>query len=247
MAGIPVHIITVNDYLAQRDAEWMGPIYKALGLRVGAITHDMSPEDRRRAYRCDVTYCTNKEIVFDYLRDRLELGRKPGHIRMRLERMYKHGARIDRLRLRGLCFGIVDEADSVLIDEARTPLIISGAKGDNTDEEPRSIAQALVVSARARLGTSTTPSIFREREVKLLTGPGASGDCEELGRTPGRGISERALDAGRSSCPPGAHRAVTCFTVIKHYRGQGATRCRSSTSTPAGSCPDAPGRAGCTS
>ncbi len=133
LAGIPVHIITVNDYLAQRDAEWMGPIYRAMGLKVGAITHDMTPDQRRHAYRCDVTYCTNKELVFDYLRDRLELGRMPGHIRMRLEKMYKHGARVQRLRLRGLCFGIVDEADSVLIDEARTPLIISGP-GDNTYE-----------------------------------------------------------------------------------------------------------------
>ena len=133
LAGIPVHVITVNDYLAQRDAAWMAPVYRALGLKVGVIHHDMNASERREAYRCDVTYCTNKEIVFDYLRDRLEMGRRPGPIQARLERAYGKSRRLDRLRLRGLCFAIVDEADSVLIDEARTPLIISGP-GDNTYE-----------------------------------------------------------------------------------------------------------------
>ncbi len=133
LAGIPVHVITVNDYLAQRDAAWMAPVYRALGLKVGVIHHDMSAEERREAYRCDVTYCTNKEIVFDYLRDRLEMGRRPGPIQARLERAHGKSRRLDRLRLRGLCFAIVDEADSVLIDEARTPLIISGP-GDSTYE-----------------------------------------------------------------------------------------------------------------
>ncbi len=133
LGGIPVHIITVNDYLAERDAAWMGPLYQAFGLKVGRIVHGMGLEERRRAYRCDVTYCTNKELVFDYLRDRLELGERPGPVRMRLERLYGTAARFDRLRLRGLFFGIVDEADSVLIDEARTPLIIAGP-GSNTYE-----------------------------------------------------------------------------------------------------------------
>jgi preprotein translocase subunit SecA len=133
LGGIPVHIITVNDYLAERDAAWMGPLYQAFGLKVGTIVHGMGLEERRQAYRCDVTYCTNKEVVFDYLRDRLELGQRPGPVRMRLERLYGTAARFDRLRLRGLFFGIVDEADSVLIDEARTPLIIAGP-GSNTYE-----------------------------------------------------------------------------------------------------------------
>ncbi len=125
LAGIPVHIITVNDYLARRDAEWMRPVYEALGLRVGAVTHELNLEQRQQAYRCDITYCTNKEIVFDYLRDRLTLGARGGAIQMLLERMSQSHPRLDSLRLRGLCFGLVDEADSVLIDEARTPLIIS--------------------------------------------------------------------------------------------------------------------------
>lgn len=125
LAGVPVHIITVNDYLAQRDAEWMGPIYRALGLTVGTIIHGMDPVAKREAYRCDVTYCTNKEVTFDYLRDRIVLWDRPTPIRLRLERLYGEDSRVNQLLLRGLHYGIVDEADSVLIDEARTPLIIS--------------------------------------------------------------------------------------------------------------------------
>ncbi len=126
LAGIPVHIITVNDYLAARDAEWMGPIYRALGLRVGTIVHGMQPAERRAAYAADVTYCTNKEIVFDYLRDRLAMGRRTSRIQLALDRLGGEASRASRLVLRGLHYGIVDEADSVLVDEARTPLIISG-------------------------------------------------------------------------------------------------------------------------
>ena len=133
MAGIPVHIITVNDYLASRDAEWMGPIYAALGLSVGVIIHGMDPDARRAAYRSDVTYCTNKEIAFDYLKDRIVLGREAGRIQLEVEQVYHERPRIKQLLLRGLHFGIVDEADSVLVDEARTPLIISGMPtGDST-------------------------------------------------------------------------------------------------------------------
>ena len=126
LAGIPVHIITVNDYLVGRDAENMGEIYRSLGLSVGAIQHGMALKERKAMYACDVTYCSNKELAFDYLKDRLTLGRAGGRVRLQLERLRDGSSRADRLLLRGLCFGIVDEADSVLIDEARTPLIISG-------------------------------------------------------------------------------------------------------------------------
>ncbi|MGE5892741.1 MAG: preprotein translocase subunit SecA, partial [bacterium] len=143
LAGIPVHIITVNDYLAGRDADWMKPVYEAFGLNVGVIVHGMSREERRAAYRCDVTYCTNKEVVFDYLKDRLMLGQQPGHIQMRLERLYGSQARLDQLLLRGLPFAIVDEADSVLIDEARTPLIISGPVDNTCEKEVYGQALAL--------------------------------------------------------------------------------------------------------
>jgi preprotein translocase subunit SecA len=133
LAGIPVHIITVNDYLVTRDAEWMQPLYQALGLSVGTITEGMDTDARRAAYRCNVTYCTNKQVAFDYLKDRLVLGNDRGGLRLRLERLYSEQPRSDRLLLPGLCFAIVDEADSVLIDEARTPLIISAPR-DTTDQ-----------------------------------------------------------------------------------------------------------------
>jgi len=103
----------------------MTPVYKALGLTVGTIVHGMDPAARKEAYQCDVTYCTNKEVTFDYLRDRLILWDRPTQIRLKVERLYGDASRIPQLVMRGLYFAIVDEADSVLVDEARTPLIIS--------------------------------------------------------------------------------------------------------------------------
>src|SRR5262249_10480003 len=133
LAGVPVHIVTVNDYLAQRDAELMGPLYRALGLTVGIVVQGMPLEARQAAYACDVTYCTNKEIAFDYLKDRLVLGRHQSRLQLQLERLTDAPTRMRRLMLRGLHYAIVDEADSVLIDEARTPLIIAG--GDSNAPE----------------------------------------------------------------------------------------------------------------
>jgi preprotein translocase subunit SecA len=115
LSGQGVHIVTVNDYLARRDAEWMGPIYRALGLSVGVIVHDLSGPARREAYLADVTYGTNNEFGFDYLRDNMVTS---------LEQMVQ----------RGHHYAIVDEVDSILIDEARTPLIISGQAEESTDK-----------------------------------------------------------------------------------------------------------------
>ncbi len=143
LAGMPVHIVTVNDYLAQRDADLMKPVYQALGLTVGVVTHGLDPEARRQAYACDVTYCTNKELVFDYLRDRIALGRKTGRMHLRIERLAGKRSRLSRLLLRGLHFAIVDEADSVLIDEARTPLIIARGSDDTLDRQVYQAALAL--------------------------------------------------------------------------------------------------------
>ena len=109
-----VHVVTVNEYLAQRDADWMGPVYRFLGLSVGVIKAGQSSEEKRAAYACDITYGTNNEFGFDYLRDNLAF---------RLE---------DRAQ-RGLAYAIVDEVDSILIDEARTPLIISGPAEESTE------------------------------------------------------------------------------------------------------------------
>jgi preprotein translocase subunit SecA len=115
LAGKGVHIVTVNDYLARRDAEWMGPIYKMLGLAVGVIVHDLDDAQRRAAYAADITYGTNNEFGFDYLRDNMKYDLK------------------DCVQ-RGHQFAIVDEVDSILIDEARTPLIISGPAEESTDK-----------------------------------------------------------------------------------------------------------------
>jgi len=135
LAGIPVHVVTVNDYLVARDAELMGPVYQALGLRVGTVTEEQNqPEQRRAAYGCDVTYCTNKQLTFDYLRDRLVLSNRRGRLGLSVERLHESSSRLQRVMLRGLCFAIVDEADSVLIDEARTPLVIS-KEGDASGEQ----------------------------------------------------------------------------------------------------------------
>ena len=113
LEGKGVHIVTVNDYLAKRDAEWMGQVHEFLGLTVGVVLNGMDSEERRKAYNCDITYITNNELGFDYLRDNMVI--------------YK-----EQLVQRGLHYAIVDEVDSVLIDEARTPLIISGQSGKST-------------------------------------------------------------------------------------------------------------------
>ncbi|MBR5765736.1 MAG: DEAD/DEAH box helicase, partial [Lachnospiraceae bacterium] len=113
LTGRGVHIVTVNDYLAKRDAEWMGQVHEFLGLTVGVVLNSMTPEERRAAYACDITYVTNNELGFDYLRDNMVI--------------YK-----EQLVLRELAYAIIDEVDSVLIDEARTPLIISGQSGKST-------------------------------------------------------------------------------------------------------------------
>src|SRR6195256_735922 len=117
LSGRGVHVITVNDYLASRDSEWMGTPHSYLGLKVGVIVHGLDDEQRKQADDCDVTYGTNNELGFDYLRD---------NIKYRMEDMVQ----------RGHIFAIVDEVDSILIDEARTPLIISGPARNQAEWEP---------------------------------------------------------------------------------------------------------------
>jgi preprotein translocase subunit SecA len=135
LAGYPVHVITVNDYLAARDAEEMGPLYRFLGLTVGVVVQERTRAERRAAYACSVTYCTNKDLAFDYLRDRVALARRASRLHLALERLRGDAAREEDLVLRGLYFGIVDEADSIFIDEARTPLILSATSKSGTAEQ----------------------------------------------------------------------------------------------------------------
>ena len=125
--GQGCHVVTVNDYLAKRDAEWMGRIYRFCGLTVAYIEQQTPPAERREAYMADITYCTNKEVAADFLRDRLVLGRLRGLGSTLLAKIAAGGKEVtDRLVQRGLHFAVVDEADSILVDEAVTPLIISG-------------------------------------------------------------------------------------------------------------------------
>ncbi len=135
-----------------------------LGLSVGAVTHELDPVARRGAYSCDVTYCCNKELAFDYLRDRLVVGRHPNRIQLQLERLYGDATRLRQLVLRGLCFGIVDEADSVLVDEARVPLIISGA-GGQVPEQP--IYETALRLARGLERGQDFSLDGRERSIRL--------------------------------------------------------------------------------
>lgn len=144
LAGVPVHVISVNDYLTERDAQNMRPLYEAAGLRVACVIHGLTPEERRKAYQADITYVTNKELVFDYLRDRLTIGERVDASLLQAEYLHSNEHRSKKILLRGLHFGIVDEADSILIDEARTPLIISGSEGN--DEKEQFLEQALTVA-----------------------------------------------------------------------------------------------------
>src|SRR5260370_10994490 len=114
LEGLGVHVVTVNDYLAKRDAEWMGRIYKFLGMSVGIVVHELDDDERRQSYACDITYGTNNEYGFDYLRDNMKF-------------------RLEDCVQRSHNFAIVDEVDSILVDEARTPLIIPGPSEESTD------------------------------------------------------------------------------------------------------------------
>ena len=165
LKGNGVHVVTVNDYLAERDANWMGRIYKFLGLSVGVVTGSTSPSERKAAYACDITYGTNNEFGFDYLRDNMAFSKE------------------DRVQ-RGHAFAIVDEVDSILIDEARTPLIISGPSEDHSDlyQVMSKIAPTLERQAApdpekpvAKIGDEELPgdfSVDEKRQQILLTESG---------------------------------------------------------------------------
>ncbi len=135
LTGRGVHVVTVNDFLAERDAEWMGEIHRFLGLKVGSIVHGLSDEQRRAAYEADITYCTNNELGFDYLRDNMKYS-------------------LDHWVQRDLHYAIVDEVDSILVDEARTPLIISGPSEENT--QIYSVANRVIPSLKE--GTQGEPA-----------------------------------------------------------------------------------------
>jgi preprotein translocase subunit SecA len=150
LAGVPVHVITANDYLVARDAQTLSPVYNYLGLTVGAVTQPMDQAARRAAYSCNITYCTAKELVFDYLRDRLVRRQLSSHLHERVRQLDSGPAQPSTLLLRGLWMAIVDEADSILIDEARTPFILSQARVNQ--QQQTYFKQALQLAIRLRPG-----------------------------------------------------------------------------------------------
>ena len=164
--GRGCHVVTVNDYLARRDAEWMGRIYRSCGLSVAFLEQQTPPQERKAAYMADVTYCTNKEVAADFLRDRLVLGRVKGLSSALLAKVAAGTEMTDRLIQRGLHYAVVDEADSILIDESVTPLIISGHAPN--PEQTESFRQAADIAGQLQ------PEIdyridHRYREIDLTT------------------------------------------------------------------------------
>ncbi|OHC62054.1 MAG: hypothetical protein A2045_04080 [Rhodocyclales bacterium GWA2_65_20] len=155
LAGIPVHVVTANDYLVARDAELLQPVYTALGLTVGTALPGQQAQERRAAHRCDITYSTARELVFDYLRDGISRSRDP--LQQRVSRF--SGVAGAPLLLRGLCMAIIDEADSILIDEARVPFILSRSTGNEQESgylsQSLDIARRLDVDADFRLDAAT--------------------------------------------------------------------------------------------
>lgn len=209
LSGVPVHVITVNDFLAERDARWMGTLYRALGLSVGVVIEGMSPDERRAAYACDITYCTNKQVVFDYLKDRLAMNHETRPLHLALDGLYADQPRASQVVMRGLCFAIVDEADSVLIDEARTPLIIA-KQGDASGME-ETYARAISVARGLRQPRDFT---LRERDWQV--------ELTELGRAALRRATRRfggvwATDSHREELAKQALSALHLYRRDTHY------------------------------
>ena len=164
LAGVPVHLLTSREHLAQRDRTGMASVHEALGLSTGLVTGAVSLEDCRRAYRSDIVYATPREVLFDYMRDRIHLDRHRGRIRRTVGRLAGTGARLDRLRLQGLYFALLDDPDIVLIDEARMPLMISARAEESRITEL--YRQALTLGERLQSGSDYRVD-FEERRVEL--------------------------------------------------------------------------------
>jgi preprotein translocase subunit SecA len=209
LAGYPVHVITVNDYLAARDAEEMGPLYRFLGLSVGVIVQGMPRPERQQAYGKSVTYCTNKELAFDYLRDRVALAQRTSRLHMSLDRLHGDASREKELLLRGLYFGIVDEADSIFIDEARTPLILSSTLSSAEDKKRCEVA--LDLASRLLAGVDYLVD-WAERSVSL-TPAGKSALAVFVADLDGEWTSVRA----REELVNQAISAIVLFQRDQHY------------------------------
>ena len=224
LAGHGVHVVTVNDYLAKRDAEWMGKIYGFLGLSVGVIVHDLDDQQRRAAYGSDITYGTNNEFGFDYLRDNMK---------------FELGDMVQR----GQYYCIVDEVDSILIDEARTPLIISGPTDQTTDK----YARVNLIIPELELGelieTLDEQDLVR-RLCRRRKSPLHHRHRRGLGkdRRPARHRQHRrAPKTGTSSTTSKSPSRPTSSTSATSSTSSKTAKSSSSTSSPGASCPAAAG------
>ena len=194
LAGLPVHVITVNDYLAARDAESMGPLYRFFGLSCSAVVHEMGRGERRRAYAGDICYVSNKELAFDYLRDRAALGDRASAMHLALDALGRKAPDPERVVLRGLCYAIVDEADSVFIDEARTPLILS--RTAQVEGAEQSCAETMALARGLQPGEHFELDLSRRRVTLTAAGEEAAAeDDDDPGARAAREQLRRALSA----------------------------------------------------
>ncbi len=209
LSGVPVHVVTVNDYLTARDAELMSPVYRRLGLSVGVVVAGLEPARRRAAYACDLVYCTSSELAFDYLKDQQVLAGRGVGLELYSRRLQGQQTESEQLMLRGLHFALVDEADSVLLDEARTPLVLSGTcPGDQQEtcyREAVTLAQRLVPEIDFRCPP-------QGRDVRLT----AHGDQHLAGLVDGLGPYWRGR-VRRLELVEQALQALYCFERDRDY------------------------------
>lgn len=209
LAGIPVHVITANDYLAARDAELMQPLYQRLGLVAGSVLDGMETDQRCKIYAGDIVHATNKQIAFDYLRDRIEMAEDTTPFRFQFKQIQKEHQHSAQLFLRGLCFAIIDEADSILIDEADTPLIIS--KNLPAEESDETYIDALQLASTLIINEHFTAD-FDQRLI-TLTEAGENHLLEATQAMANLWQSKRR----RNALVTQALTAQYLFTVNKHY------------------------------
>ena len=210
LSGKGVHVVTVNDYLASRDAEWMGRIYRFLGLTVGVIVHGLDDDERSAAYACDVTYGTNNEFGFDYLRDNMKYER-------------------EQMVQRGHNYAIVDEVDSILIDEARTPLIISGPLDD------RSELYNTIDTFIPRLEDQSDYEIDEKQKTATFTEEGTEKIEQmlaEAGMLKGESLYDVENVARSSTTSTMRSRPTSCSSATR-TTSSGTARSSSSTNSPA--------------
>ena len=207
LAGVPVHVVTVNEYLAERDADQLEPVYRLLGLSVGKVLPNQSPAERARAYGCRVTYCVNKDLTFDYLRDRIEALAGRHGARAQLARLSDPNAPPTLPLTKGLWYAIIDEADSVFVDEARTPLIISrsGSSSEAALESDAALALANTLQLREHFRVEA-----RDRRIELLdSGRQALQHSQQPGLPNPKLQRERLLTQALT--------ALHCYELDRHY------------------------------